>query len=442
MPGIPLSDGKYWGVDVDVRDSEILVSGYHRDVFSGGSLEEVTDIFLLYGDSPLSSSDWTLNPRIIHDIEADPSQSDPLSVEFGHEQAHILYQTVRNDTTGKDRLGVWYSHGEIDQETWSYRKAVGDEAALPMLKVIVEDKEDRLVSLWREGEAQDSEIVVYVTDSSFRSEEGMESRLSARGLANIDVVESERGIQVFFDRVGPNGPQVEYGLIDLDQGWVGLSNSIVQGQFNSLDRSEEIHETMIVISFSGGWQIRALIDDGGGKRSGDLADQIRSSLGLDQESFEILVIGVAFAVLILGMVTLVALSAQGIRWAGKRRSLDDDSSVIMEDDVVDIVRDSDLAVGVDEVEIVDGPPSPDEGDGSGIQSRRDRRARRSSEPEIASETDESPIEEPLLGLPEISPSPPSSIGGQVSCFGCGSKFVADAGVSSAKCPVCGSRVDL
>ena len=33
MKGIPLSDGKYWGIDVDVEDTEILVSGYHRDMF-------------------------------------------------------------------------------------------------------------------------------------------------------------------------------------------------------------------------------------------------------------------------------------------------------------------------------------------------------------------------------------------------------------------------
>ena len=49
-------------------------------------------------------------------------------MELGHEQAHILYQTVRNDSTGKDRLGVWYTHGEVTQETWTYRRAVGDEA--------------------------------------------------------------------------------------------------------------------------------------------------------------------------------------------------------------------------------------------------------------------------------------------------------------------------
>ena len=169
LPGIPLSDGKYWGIDMDIRDSEILVSGYHRDVFSGGSLEDVTNIFLLHSEGPISSDDWELQSDIIKDIDADPAQSDPLSVEFGHEQAHILYQTVRNDTTGVDRLGVWYSHGEIGQETWAYRKAVGDEAALPVLTVIEDDGEDTLVSLWREGDPQDSELVVFVTDSNFKT---------------------------------------------------------------------------------------------------------------------------------------------------------------------------------------------------------------------------------------------------------------------------------
>ncbi|MBR79371.1 MAG: hypothetical protein CMA88_01095 [Euryarchaeota archaeon] len=442
MPGIPLSDGKYWGIDVDVDDSELLVAGYHRDVFSGGSLEDVTDIFLLYADTPLSSSDWVLNPSIIHDIDADPAQSDPLSVEFGHDQAHILYQTVRNDTTGKDRLGVWYSHGEIDQETWSYRKAVGDESSLPMMTVIIEDKEDRIVSLWREGDPQNSELVVYVTDSAFRSEEGMESRLPARGLASIDIGESDRGIQVFFDRVGPNGPQVEFGLIDLENGWIGLSNAIVNGQFNSMDRSEESLETMIVVSSSEGWQIRAIIDDGSGKRSSGLADQIRSSLGLDQESFEILVIGVAFAVLILGLVTLVALSAQGLRWVGNRRSMDKESNVIMEDDVVDIVGQADISIGVDEVEIIDGGVSEEEDGSSGFESRKARRARRGAKPDSTS-----PIVHPLpdaaVSNPSESPTPIlGTIGGEVSCGGCGSRFVADTGVSSTKCPVCESRVDL
>jgi hypothetical protein len=255
-------------------------------------------------------------------------------------------------------------------------------------------------------------------------------------------VESDRGIQVFFDRVGPNGPQVEFGLIDLENGWIGLSNAIVNGQFNSMDRSEDERETMIVVSSSEGWQIRTIIDDGGEKRSGSLADQIRSSLGLDQESFEILVIGVSFAVLILGLVALVALSAQGLRWVGKRRSMDEESNVIMEDDVVDIVGQTDISIGIDEVEIIDAGVMKDGDEDSGSESRKARRARRGAKSDSASSIGELPLEEAESNASDDPPPGPGMVGGQVACSGCGSRFVADAGVSSAKCPVCGSRVDL
>jgi len=384
LPGIPLSDGKYWGVDMDVRDSEILVSGYHRDVFSEGSFEDETSIFLLHSENPLSSEDWTLESGIIRDINADPAQRDPLSVEFGHEQAHILYQTIRNDTTGRDRLGVWYSHGQIGQENWAYRKAVGDETSLPMLTVIEDDDGDTLISLWREGDPQDSELVVFVTDSNFRTNEGMETRIPARGMAGIGVVESDRGIQVLFDRVGAGGPQVEYGLIDVEEGWIGLSDTLVRGQYKSMDRSEDSGETMMVISSSNGWQIRTLIDDESSRGGGSLSDQLRSSLGLDQESFEILVIGVALAVLILGMVTLVGLSAQGVRWVGRKGSIDKEASVVMEDDVVDLVDETDFSIGSDDVEIVDEAPEGVEE--SGRKSRRARRDSRNSADALVSDS--------------------------------------------------------
>ena len=439
LPGIPLSDGKYWGVDMDVRDSEIIVSGYHRDVFSDGSLEDETSIFLLHSESPISSDDWTLQSGIIRDIDADPAQREPLSVEFGHEQAHILYQTIRNDTTGKDRLGVWYSHGKIGQENWAYRKAVGDEASLPILTVIEDDDGDTLVSLWREGSPQDSELVVFVTDSNFRTNDGMETRIPARGMSGVGVVESERGIQVLFDRVGAGGPQVEYGLIDVEEGWIGLSDTLFRGQYKSMDRSEDSGETMMVVSSSDGWQIRTLIDDGSSRGGGSLSDQLRSSLGLDQESFEILVIGVALAVLILGMVTIVGLSAQGIRWAGRRGSIDKDASVLMEDDVVDLVDETDFSIGSDDVEIVDEDPV---GVGeSGRKSRRDRRDRRNSAEVLVSGPTEPEANDELENPTPNTPIA-TAVGGQVPCFGCGSRFATEPGVTSMKCPVCGSIIEL
>ncbi len=443
MEGIPLSDGKYWGIDMDVSDSEIIVAGYHRDLFTGGTMGDITNIFLLHADAPTSSSDWDLSPSIIANIDVTPSTSDPLAIEFGHERAHLLYQTIRNDTTGKERLGLWYAHGLIEQSPWSYKKAVGDEASLPHMTVIVEDKEERIVALWREGEDQNSELLAIVADSTFESQDGLEARLPARGLGGIGIVGTERGIQVLYDHVGPFGPQVEYGIIDHEDGWIGLSNRILSGQINVIDRSPEIGETVMLLSSSSGWQIRSLVDDGGGSRKGEtIMDQVRSSLGLDEASFEILVIGVAFAVLILGAVALVSLSAQGLRWVGRRRAIEDDDAVLMEDDVVDLIDDSDLSISSGDVELV-RPPEPEQ-DSIGAEERRARRERRSeSEPVADAPALEDLGTKPPPALPAEMLGPASaSVSRPAVCSNCGGRFVASTKLSSTRCPICEERVPL
>ena len=123
--------------------------GLSGDVFSGGTLEDVTDIFLLHADSPLSSDDWT-DARIIHDIDADPRKG--ILCPWSSERNRHTYCIRRSGMTPRGRTGrIWYSHGEIDQETWTYRRAVGDEAALPELTVIEHEDMDILVSVGREG---------------------------------------------------------------------------------------------------------------------------------------------------------------------------------------------------------------------------------------------------------------------------------------------------
>lgn len=442
LEGIPLSDGKYWGIDMDVSKTEILVAGYHRDLFTGGTMEDITNIFLLHADAPVSSSDWKIERGIISDIDVPPANSDPLAIEFGFEQAHILYQTIRNDSTGVDRLGLWYAHGGIEQPTWSYRKAIGDEAALPQMTVIVEeeDEEERIVALWREGRPQDSQLVAIVADSTFRSVEGMETRLPARGLGKIGIVETERGVQVIFDHVGPSGPQVEYGVIDHEDNWIGLSNRIVSGQFDQIDRFSEVGETVMILSSPSGWQIRSLIDDDGGTKDRTLAERLRYSLGLDESNFEILVIGVAFAVLILGAVTIVSLSAQGVRWAGRKRLVDESESVLMEEDVVDLIEQTDLAVESNEVEVVVSDEPESELSGSA-----GRRARRESRIETEEGGSEGPVEmeavEPIPSIPtKLDPPSADQASRPVVCVNCGGRFVLSSSLTSTRCPICDEKV--
>lgn len=406
-------------------------------------MDDVTNIFLLHADAPTSSTDWHLNPSIIAEIDVPPSTSDSLAIEFGHERAHLLYQTTRNDSTGKERLGLWYAHGLIEQTPWSYKKAVGDEASLPHMTVLVEDKEERIVALWREGEARDSELLAIVADATFESMNGLEERLPARGMGGIGIVETGRGIQVLYDHVGPSGPQVEYGIIDHEDGWFGLSNKILSGQINVIDRSPEMGETVMLLSSSSGWQIRSLVDDGGGSMKGQtLIDQVRSSLGLDEASFEILVIGVAFAVLILGAVALVSLSAQGISWASRRRAIEDEGAVLLEDDVVDLIDASDLSVNSGDVELVQ--PLELELDSSGAEVRKARRERRSEPEPVADSPDLEEIgtKPPPIMSVEMLGSSSAPVSRPAVCSNCGGRFVISTKLSSTKCPICHERVHL
>ena len=444
MPGLPLTDGKYWGIDMDVRDSEIIISGYHRDIFTGGTMGDETNIFMLYSEAPATSNDWALSSELIGDLDIPTYASDRLAIEFGLDDSiHLLYQSIRNDSTGEERLGLWYAHGELGQSTWAYKKSVGDEASLPKMVVIADEEEDAetIVALWREGDSQNSNLVCIVADSTFSAIGGLETVIPARGMSGLDVTEAERGIQVFFDRVGPSGPQVEYGVIDHEGGLIGLSNSIITGQIGIVGRSDDLGETTLVIPSSGDWQFRSLIDDGLTRKDEGFADRIRSSLGLDQESFEILVIGVAFAVLILGFVTLASMTAQGLGWARRKRALESKSSVKIEDDVVDLIDDADLAVSANEVEIV-VPLKEEAGqDEDGAAKRRSRRSERMSEDvEVSEEGGLEPEEAEIVA--GVAVSKLGGAGSQVICTSCSGRFTVGVGVSSAKCPICDERISL
>ena len=171
---------------------------------------------------------------------------------------------------------------------------------------------------------------------------------------------------------------------------------------------------------------QTLIDDDSQSRNSGIVDQVRSSLGLDQESFEILVIGVSFAVLALGLVALASLSAQGVSWIGKRRALDSESSVVMEDDVVDIVGDSDITLRTDEVEIItDHREESKEFTGPDI--RRARRERRISNPEEESYPSESPVDTSDFSDLDIPMAKSPENSRQAECRACGSRFVISLG---------------
>ena len=451
MDPILLSDGKYWGIDIDVDGTKLLVAGYHRDLLTGGTFQDLTSIFILEADAPTSSSDWRLTPNAISDIDVIAGYTDPVQIEYGEEDGHILYQSMRNDTTGNDRLGLWYAHGDIKQSSWTYKKAVGDHASLPQMKVHTVDDEDRLVVAWKEGEGIDSELITRIVDDTFSIIENSSMQFSARGLSQIVFIETSRGIQVMHDMVGPGGPQVQYGMINSEIPWMAISNRISDGWLHSVSRSPASGEAVIIHTSTQGWVIRAVIDDSKPNTGPiDILEELRFQLGLDEGSFNILVGGVAIAVLLLCTIVLAVMSGRAIRWIGGRRRKTVQGVIMLEDDVVDVIDEDDIPVeAIDTssiVEVVDinvESTSP----------RRERRQRR-TQPKMAEistnipemtqpATNDGIVAEPLPPMgdaPALPGLPP--LNKPVLCPECGSRFDVAFDLKMTRCPICALRIDL
>ena len=451
MPPILLSDGKYWGLDMDVKGSEIVVAGYHRDIFTAGTQQDITSVFVLISDAPTKSQDWGLNPAAVSELDLVAGMTDPVDIEFGDEDVHLLYQSLRNDTTGIDRLGLWYAHGLPDQSSWGYRKAVGDHAFSPEMVVSVDDDEEVIVAVWGEGEEDDSEIVAIIGDSTFTPIDDNEVRVPSRGLGMIELLETSRGTQVFFDFVGPGGPQMQYGLINAEEGWIGISDRIGLGRLSVVDRSPTGGEAVILHTSQSGWQIRSLVDDSSpNSGDSDLLEMIRISLGLDEQNFNVLLGGTALTVIFLSVIVLLTMTARAVRWIGSRRRTSAPGLVMLEEDVVDVILETDISVSSSEVELVEEEEEEGASLGEGASERKRRREgrARSGHAESLPPLPPPAITPPPAGMPipEGSPKtdfpPPLQMNRSVLCDSCGGRFEVSSGLKMTKCPVCDERIDL
>lgn len=253
------------------------------------------------------------------------------------------------------------------------------------------------------------------------------------------------------DMVGPGGPQVQYGMINSEAPWMAISNRISDGWLHSVSRSPASGEAVIIHTSTQGWVIRAVIDDSKPNTGPiDILEELRFQLGLDEGSFNILVGGVAIAVLLLCTIVLAVMSGRAIRWIGGRRRKTVQGVIMLEDDVVDVIDEDDIPVeAIDTssiVEVVDinvESTSP----------RRERRQRR-TQPKMAEisttipemtqpATNDGIVAEPLPPMgdaPALPGLPP--LNKPVLCPECGSRFDVAFDLKMTRCPICALRIDL
>ena len=103
MTALKLSEGRYWGLDMAKKGDRIVLAGYHRDIATGGSYNDITSIFVLMSDTPHIQSSWSFS-YILSNIDIKPSQGDSLAIDIGEENMHILYQELRDDVTVSNEL--------------------------------------------------------------------------------------------------------------------------------------------------------------------------------------------------------------------------------------------------------------------------------------------------------------------------------------------------
>jgi len=473
LPALMLAEGTYWGIDLSVDGGEVLIGGYHRDLFTGGTYDDETSVFLLAAASPLDRESWNLTEDVVDNLVPPTNREGSVKVAHGDDWTHITYQANRDDETGIERVGTFYAHGRLGTGNWSFRIAVGDQTTISELAVLANEKDDAdvIVMAWREGTGQDATLVVIRADSSMQTQDVV--HLPAPGMGMIQFVETKRGIQMFHDAVGPSGRQIVYSIIEANQTVIGTP--IGEGELMNAGRSDIAGEThLFYLSATQDWRARMLIDDSAIEAPNNgILDTIRIWTGLDASTFALAVriLAVALAVGCL----LIFLASAGIITHRRRKGpaltveIEDDEEVIdVDEDHVSLIEE-DEAKEIDssdkfETEDIDdesAPESleepskndviddenPEQEDGMTRRQKRRQERLKGAEPDI----EELPSPPPLSALDGELPPPPSPMelgtlppppGIDVTCE-CGANFrVKSIELKHVQCPVCAERIKL
>ena len=282
-----------------------MLAGYHRDILTGGSWNDITNVFMIHNDNAKSSTGWTTKMNVLSDIDIKPQYGDALAVGIGKDTIHLLYQAMRDDVTGIERVGLFYAHGKISQTPFNFQAPAGDDASMPEMMIVEHKGEDVLVSAWIEGSGRSAEIISVVQDSIWSVDDT--ENISSPGATKIVMMKiSDTEIKVYHDEIGIHGPVTRYGLYNAGDSVIGLSNLIAEGHVIG---AGSIGEDSVVIMSSPSGQISAkkvayiYPSDGDGDEGGFLDDLLAPLPGETQEE-KIMALG-AIAGFFIVLFTLV-----------------------------------------------------------------------------------------------------------------------------------------
>ena len=493
MPALKLSEGRYWGLDMAKKGDRVVLAGYYRDIATGGSYNDITSIFVLMSDTAHIESSWS-SSNILSNIDIKPSQGDKLAIGLGEQNMHILYQEMRDDVTGIDRVGLMYAHGQEWNPSWTFQYSVGDYASNAQLEVYQENDRDVLAATWVEGFGGESKIAYVVTDNSWSAEEP--DYIIASGITNMVMSSNGEEVSIIYDEINSYGPMTRYGVLDLADDQFALSNLIVEG-FMTGYATTNSDAIILVSSSSGTLSFRTIVsleDERLEAEEKSLLDSLLEPLPGDENTKALILIITALLISAIFLYLVVSLRSSNRETEEKILSAilaeDDDSVEIM----VDIESDDEpsIAINLDSEElvvqslvatIVDEPVVEEDslaqtleikaesGEGN---SRLERRMKRKKQRDLVEMTEnmmanlpplpaldgQLPIPvpatdavlPPLPELPPITDGPlpplPGAIGmpipqKEAKCIECSAKFtIKDLRLTKVECPICSSIVQL
>ena len=210
---IKIAEGQYWGLDISEEDGLYVLSGYYRNISTGGSWSDTTSLFSIHSTNPDLKENWSSPVNHLVNIDIHPNEGDPLSSILLDGELHLLYQEIRDDISGEERVGLMYARGGLTDKDWSYQLSVGDYASSPQLGVLNVDDTDMIFAAWIEGEGRTAHIAHTATKGNWVEEI---HKVSAPGSTRIEFSQHSDSIDVIYDEITVYGSSIRYGLLTDD----------------------------------------------------------------------------------------------------------------------------------------------------------------------------------------------------------------------------------
>lgn len=335
MSPIKLSEGTYWGLAIDQYDGKMVFAGYQRDISTGGSWQDTTSIFTITSETPDSPNSWGEHVVVLADIDISSNKGDSLAIALGAEELHIIYQEIRDDVTGIERVGLMYARGEPTVSSWGFQTSIGDDAS--KASIVLEDGEENeiIYAAWREGSGIEAKLAYTVTDRLWANDA---NHVSAPGMTNVKFNPTVSGIQLLFDEINAYGPVVRYGLLSQNMTLTdySISNILTEG-FLSGFAGMEVDGIIMLSSASGSLSVKKLASYNGATNDVEdlpFFDTLLSYLPGDEETKKSILIGTAISLLVFLSFMFVS-----VRSSNRRRELElSQSEIVAEsDDSIEIM---------------------------------------------------------------------------------------------------------